>query len=146
MRTDYRHSTIFPLLWFGWRQLRMLPEYDVFVSHAWVDGDRPRQIADALTAVGLKVWFDETEIKDFEGITRAIQQGLATAKVLLAFYSKAYPTRRACQWELTAAFLAAQREGDPRRRVLVVNPESRAEHIHPIELRDAKFRVAPEPG
>ena len=40
-------------------------------------------------------------------------------------------------------FLAAQTEGDPRRRVLVINPESGADHIHPIELRDAKFRNAP---
>lgn len=54
-----------------------------------------------------------------------------------------YPLRRACQWELTAAFLAAQAEGDPRRRVLVVSPEQKADHIHPIELLDAKFRTAP---
>jgi len=50
---------------------------------------------------------------------------------------------RACQWELTAAFLAAQREGDPRQRVLAVNSESGAEHVHPVELRDALFRKAP---
>jgi hypothetical protein len=65
---------------------------------------------------------------------------------LLALYSTTYPTRRACQWELTAAFLAAQQEGDPRRRVLVVNPESGAGHIHPIQLRDAKFATAPASG
>ena len=62
----------------------------------------------------------------------------------MAYYSKTYPLRRACQWELTAAFLAAQTEGDPRRRVLVINSEERADHIHPIELRDAKFRNAPK--
>jgi hypothetical protein len=124
----------------------MLAEYDVFLSHAWVDGDRPREIAQALEAAGLRVWFDATEIADFGGITRAVQQGLAKSKALLAYYSKAYPTRRACQWELTAAFLAAQQEGDPRRRVLVVNPEAGAGHIHPIELRDAKFANAPASG
>ena len=124
----------------------MPAEYDVFVSHAWADGDRPHQIANSLRAVGLKVWFDATEIADFESITRAVQQGLARSKALLAWYSKTYPLRRACQWELTAAFLAAQREGDPRRRVLVVNPEAEADHIHPIELQDAKFRVAPAVG
>ena len=45
--------------------------------------------------------------------------------------------------DMTAAFLAAQTEGDPRRRVLVINPEAGADHIHPIELRDGKFRNAP---
>src|SRR5271157_580632 len=118
-------------------------EYDVFLSHAWADGERPREIADALTKAGLRVWFDAAEINDFASITHAVTEGLAKSKTLLAYYSKTYPLRRACQWELTAAFLAAQTEGDPRRRVLVINPEKGADHIHPIELRDAKFRNAP---
>jgi tetratricopeptide repeat protein/TIR domain-containing protein len=118
-------------------------EYDVFLSHAWADGERPQQLADALTKAGLRVWFDAAEINDFASITRAVTEGLAKSKTLLAYYSQTYPLRRACQWELTAAFLAAQIEGDPRRRVLVVSPEESADHIHPIELRDAKFRNAP---
>ncbi len=118
-------------------------EYDVFLSHAWADGEFPQQIADALTKAGLRVWFDATEIGDFGSITRAVTEGLARSKAFVAYYSKTYPLRRACQWELTSAFLAAQTEGDPRRRVLVLNPENGADHIHPIELRDAKFRKAP---
>src|ERR1017187_7621693 len=118
-------------------------EYDVFLSHAWADGERPQQLADALTRAGLRVWFDATEITDFASITRAVTEGLAQSKALVAYYSKTYPLRRACQWELTAAFLAAQTEGDPRRRVLVINPEKGADHVHPIELRDAKFSNAP---
>ena len=117
--------------------------YDVFLSHAWADGDRPQQLADALTEAGLRVWFDADEINDFASITRAVTEGLAQSKALLAYYSKTYPLRRACQWELTAAFLAAQRDGDPRRRVLVINPDEKADHIHPIELRDEKFLTAP---
>jgi len=119
------------------------PEYDVFLSHAWADGDRPRQLADALRAAGLRVWFDAEEINDFASITRAVTEGLARSKALVAYYSKTYPLRRACQWELTAAFLAAEHEGDPRRRVLVISPEAGADHIHPSELRDAKFRTLP---
>jgi TIR domain len=118
-------------------------EFDVFLSHAWTDGERPRQLADALTKAGLRVWFDAAEINDFASITRAVIEGLAKSKALLAYYSKTYPLRRACQWELTAAFLAAQTEGDPRRRVLVINPEKSADHIHPVQLRDAKFQNAP---
>ena len=123
-------------------------EYDVFLSHAWADGERPQQIADALTRAGLRVWFDAAEISDFAGITRAVTEGLAKSKALVAFYSHTYPLRRACQWELTAAYLAGQAEGDPRQRVLVINPEKGIDHIHPIELRDAKFRNAPndDPG
>jgi tetratricopeptide (TPR) repeat protein len=119
-------------------------KYDVFLSHAWVDGDWPQRIADALAAVGLRVWFDAAEIDDFAGITYAVTEGLARSKTLLAYYSTAYPCRRACQVELTTAFLNAQSEGDPRRRVLVINPEEGSDHIHPIELRDAKFRATPQ--
>src|SRR5207245_4288919 len=90
---------------------------------------------------GLKVWFDENEISDFASITNSIEKGLAQSKALLAYYSSNYPYRRACQWELTAAFIAGQLEGDPRRRVLVINPELRMEHIHPLELRDQKLPV-----
>lgn len=45
--------------------------------------------------------------------------------------------------ELTAALLAAQREGDVRRRILVVNPEPDGKHIEPIALRDAQYAAAP---
>jgi len=121
----------------------MPAEYDIFLSHAWADGERPQQLADALTKAGLRVWFDAAEIKDFASITRAVTEGLAKSKALLAYYSKTYPLRRACQWELTAAYLAAQRDGDPRRRVLVINPEKGADHIHPSKLCDEKFLKAP---
>lgn len=67
-----------------------------------------------------------------------ISRALARSKALLALYSQEYPRRRACQWELTYAFLAGQREGDPRRRILVINPEQSADHVHPLELRDAR--------
>jgi hypothetical protein len=87
--------------------------YDVFVSHAWRDGERPGQIANALTEAGLRVWFDANEISDFVSITHAVTDGLTNSKALLAYYSRIYPLRRACQWELTTAFLAAQTEGDP---------------------------------
>jgi tetratricopeptide (TPR) repeat protein len=100
-------------------------------------------VGDALTARGLRVWRDQREISAFEGITKSVAEGLAHSKALVAIYTTTYPTRRACQWELTASFVAGQREGDPRRRVLVVNPEDDAAHIEPVELRDALFAKAP---
>jgi hypothetical protein len=79
-----------------------------------------------------------------ESITNAVNVDLARSKALLAYYSQTYPLRRACQCELTAVFLARQCAGDPRKRVLIVNPETKADHIHPIELRDARFFAAPK--
>jgi hypothetical protein len=62
------------------------------------------------------VFFDEHEIGDFESITARLKDGVARSRSLLALYSRTCPTRRACQFELTAALLAAHREGGPRRR------------------------------
>ncbi len=124
----------------------MEPSYDVFISYAHVDADRVRPIRDALAEQGLRTWFDEKDAADFASITKAIERGLARSKALLAFYSATYPTRRPCQWELTAAFLAAQRQGDPLRRVMVVNPEPRTDHLQPVELADGLFQKDPGSG
>ena len=124
----------------------MPEQYDVFLSYAHADAEAVAPLVAALRGEGLSVWFDESDVADFESITRSIEQGLAQSKALLAYYSETYPVRRPCQWELTAAFLAAHRTGNPRRRVLVVNPEDGAAHIHPVELSDALFARAPGPG
>lgn len=93
---------------------------------------------------GVQVWQDQREIADFTSITRSITDGLARSKVLLSYYSATYPSRLACQWELTAALIATQhRAEDPLQRILVVNPEPGSGHIHPVELQDAKLRAAP---
>lgn len=116
-----------------------MPEYDVFLSHAHADNGACRAIRDALRAVGLAVWYDEDRVDTFAGITQLVLSGLTQAKALLLYYSLSYPTRRSCQWELTAAFVAAQRLGEVHRRILVINPEPTGDHIEPIELRDARW-------
>ncbi|RAJ68769.1 TIR domain-containing protein [Streptomyces sp. Amel2xB2] len=113
-------------------------EWDVFVSYSSSDAREIGALVPALRAAGLRVFVDDTSVDDFASITATITEALAKCKVLLAFYSADYPQRRACQWELTYAYLTGQNEGDPRRRTLVVNPEPVAEHVHPVELRDAK--------
>ena len=117
---------------------------DIFVSYRRIDTTRVRPLVDALRSHGVSVWFDQNQIGDFAPITDEIRNGLANSKVLLAWYSCDYPKSRPCQMELTAAFIAAQWDGDPRRRVWVVNPENRADHVHPIELRDEQHAAAPE--
>ena len=114
-------------------------EYDLFISYPRKDLEKVMPICRALRDEGLTVWIDEADVSDYESITRSIVGGLSRSKALLAYYSHTYPKRRACQWELTAAILASKQEADPTRRILVINPEEGVEHIHPAELRDAKF-------
>ena len=119
-------------------QMDGIMDYDVFLSYPHEDHAEVMQICEALRARELTVWMDESDIPDYASITRSIVDGLARSRVLLAYYSLNYSRSRACQWELTAAFLAAQHEGDPRRRMLVINPEEKWEHIQPVELKDAE--------
>ena len=119
---------------------------DVFVSWTRADADGgPRRLAAALGAIdGLGVWFDEEQIEPFESIPDRVRAGLGEAKVLVAWYSAAYPARRACREELTLALLAAERAGEGPKRVLVVNPEPGLGHVLEARLLDRRFAGRPE--
>src|SRR5664280_2763280 len=117
----------------------------VFLSWTRADTDRSGplgQIVDTLRSAGVPVWIDDGEIGPFDAIPDAVRDGLSQAKVLLAWYSHAYPTRRACREELTLALLAAENLGQGDRRVLVVNPESVLDHVLEARLLDRRFATA----
>ncbi len=72
----------------------------VFVSWTRADTDRHGplgQLIDRLRARGVPVWIDDGQIDAFDPIEERIRSGLSRARVLLAWYSTAYPTRRACR-------------------------------------------------
>ena len=111
---------------------------DLFLSYRRLDAERVAPLVAALSARGVTVWQDASEIDTLASIQHAIDDGLANARALLVWYSKDYNASRACQWELTTAYSAAQAAGeDPRRRVLVINaePDTQA-HIVLPELFD----------
>lgn len=116
---------------------------DVFFRYARQDAGETGPIVRALRAQGLEVFVDDASIREYESISQRIGHGLAEAKVLVAYYSEAYPTRPACQRELTWAYLAGAMEGDPRARIMVINPAASSKHIQPVELRDARFASRP---
>src|SRR3954454_4687787 len=103
-----------------------------------------RQLVDALRAAGVAVWIDDGQIGPFDPIPDRVRAGLAASTVLLAWYSAAYPTRRACREELTLALLAAERAGQGAERVLVVNPEPDIDHVLETRLLDRRFAGADE--
>ena len=102
---------------------------DLFISYRHRDSDAADALVVALQRQRLRVWIDRSEIPDGASIQRRIDQGLAQARALLAWYSRDYPVSRACQWEITAAVVAARAETAPVQRVLVVNPEADDKHI-----------------
>lgn len=72
-------------------------EFDVFISHATEDKDAVvRPLAFALQERGLRVWYDEFELKIGDSLRQKIDQGIAKSRfgvVVLshAFFAKGWP-------------------------------------------------------
>ena len=58
-------------------------KYDVFLSHSSKDKAVVRAVAERLRKDGLKVWFDEWEIKVGDSIPAKIEEGLEQSRVLV---------------------------------------------------------------
>jgi len=119
--------------------------FDVFLSVAGPDRPAVRALRTALSSAGLRVFLDEENIQPYQPITAEIEGALRNSRTLLAYYSRHFTSRPACQYELMAAFLAGHREGDPTRRIMVVNPHEEVDHLLPVELAEDKFDRLPAP-
>ena len=119
----------------------------VFVSHAWVDQsasrvqDNPRRglapvLRDTLARQGVTVFYDEQDVEELDDIEQRIRAGISAAALFVCWYSDAYRSRRACNWELAAALAT------DASRVVVVNPETGLDHVLPDSLRGSLVAAA----
>lgn len=77
--------------------------YDVFLSHASEDKDEiARPLANALTARGFTVWFDELNIRVGQSIRREIERGIREARFGLVIVSEHFMAKQWTQAELDA--------------------------------------------
>ncbi|MFQ5850829.1 MAG: toll/interleukin-1 receptor domain-containing protein [Candidatus Binatia bacterium] len=76
-------------------------EYDVFISHASEDKDEVvRPLAHALQEAGLRVWYDEFELKIGDSLRRMIDRGLAMSRFGIVVLSKSFFDRGWTNYEL----------------------------------------------
>ena len=64
-------------------------KFDVFLSHSVKDKDTARDIANRLKSDGVRVWFDDWEIKPGDSIPSKIEDGLQHSRVLVLCMSAA---------------------------------------------------------
>src|SRR5580698_3468295 len=64
-------------------------DYDVFLSHNSRDRVSVRQLAERLRSAGLRVWFDEWELRPGDLISLAIDSGLERSRTLVLCLSPA---------------------------------------------------------
>jgi len=75
--------------------------YDVFISHATEDEDEiVRPLANALVSAGLRVWYDEFELRIGDSLRRKIDQGLARSRFGVVVLSKPFFAKNWPQYEL----------------------------------------------
>ncbi len=75
--------------------------YDVFLSHASEDKDAvARPLAGILEALGLKVWYDETELQKGDSLVAKLNNGIAASRFGILVLSKHYFGKRWTTFEL----------------------------------------------
>ena len=75
--------------------------YDVFISHAAEDKDAvARPLAICLVSHGLRVWYDEFELRIGDSIRRKIDQGLARSRFGVIVISPSFFAKNWPQYEL----------------------------------------------
>ena len=78
-----------------------LHQYDVFISHASEDKDSVvRPLAHALSTGGLKVWYDEFELKIGDSLRRKIDAGLANSRFGVVVLSRSFFSKGWTNYEL----------------------------------------------
>lgn len=76
-------------------------EFDVFISHASEDKDDVvRPLAHALQSAGLRVWYDEFELKIGDSLRRKIDTGLAKSRFGIIVLSKLFISKGWTNYEL----------------------------------------------
>lgn len=75
--------------------------YDVFISHASEDKeDFVKLLAEKLTEVGFRVWYDEFQLKVGDKLRRSIDKGLANSRFGIVVFSPDFFKKNWTQYEL----------------------------------------------
>jgi hypothetical protein len=83
-------------------------DYDVFISHASEDKEAVvRPLAHALSRGGLKVWFDEFELKLGDSLRRKIDTGLANSRFGVIVLSRSFFRKSWTNYELDGLVIRA---------------------------------------
>lgn len=77
-------------------------KWDVFISHAFEDKNFARELADSLSKIGLKVWYDEFELHVGDSLSKSINNGLSESAYGIVVLSQNFFRKEWTQKELGA--------------------------------------------
>jgi hypothetical protein len=92
--------------------------YDAFIAHASEDKEAVvRPLANALTKIGFKIWYDEFELKVGDSLRQSIDKGLANSRYAIVILSNAFFSKNWPQYELNGL---VAREIDGKKIILPI--------------------------
>jgi hypothetical protein len=95
------------------------PRYDAFISYARDERETiARPLYEHLTALGLRVWFDEHEVNVGDSIPDAINRGMRNSDFGIVVLSEGFMERKYTVWELEGILFRKLRNAE-RRKVLL---------------------------
>lgn len=107
-----------------------MERFDLCVSYRRGAAESARLLIGALEAAGLRVYGEDGETITLLGIQRTMQEHVGRAKFLAVCVDGASSESRIAQWLTAAAYEVGRREGDPARRLcLLQNPR-----VEPVAL------------
>ena len=107
--------------------LNKTQKWDVFVSYASEDREAvARPLAVLLTQLGLRVWYDEMELRVGDRLRRRIDEGLAKCRYGVVIFSASFPSKHYPQLELDGLL---QREQDGKDLILPLWRDIEAEDV-----------------
>jgi diguanylate cyclase (GGDEF)-like protein len=115
--------------------------WDVFVSHAFEDKEFARALAEGLSKKGLRVWFDEFELKIGDSLSDSIDYGLSKSRFGVVVLSPSFFAKVWTRKELGAL---AAREAKGKKIVLPIWHNISAHEIskHSPMLADRKAIIS----
>lgn len=112
------------------REKRYLKQWDVFISYASEDRDSvARPLAEGLRHHGLRVWFDEFELRVGDSLVESINLGLSNSSYGVVILSPNFLHKKWTQKELAALISLDEIE---RRRILPVWHQLGENDLKPI--------------
>lgn len=97
-------------------------DWDVFISHASEDKEEiVRPLARELQQCGLRVWYDEFELRIGDGLRRKIDEGIARSAFGVVVLSTAFFAKNWTQYELDGLLRTPNRCAAPVQRAPCVS-------------------------
>jgi hypothetical protein len=110
----------------------------VFISHSAGDADWARSFAQALKERGVRVWFDEFDVRPGESVRDALEAGLRSSDLLVALFDAESPLKPNLFFEFGAALGMG-------KKIVTIIPKDLDPKALPFGLRLRRYLVRDTP-